>query len=1063
MKPSKDLSTQHISSNPTHTDAQTLTDLVVDLLTSEKAGFSESLQKNLSTMGHMVDVDRAYIWQNEIRDGKLYYIQMFEWIDCCAPPVHTVHSQTGFSYMESLPSWEDKFQKKQCVNGPISDFLPSEQARLSSYGIQSILVIPLFLLNKFWGFVSFDDCRKKRCFTETSIRILHSGSLLLANALAHNNMLLEIQHRDNLLRTMNSTADILLKSTADTFESDLHYCMSLIGHSMNVDRFRIWKNHTIDGMLYCTQLYEWVDGVDLLQGKEITVNVPYSKNIPGWEETLSSGQCINSIVRDFPKATQNQLLPQGIVSLLVVPMFLKDEFWGYVSFDDCHTERVFTNDEETLLHSSGLFIINALRRNYNETLINRRLLQEKLMANISQSFISEEDMACLIGHALRRTGEFIETSRVLITVVDDETDESKPLYYWCACDDLIPHTRKGLSKTIKNAFPMVMPQQDGVPTVYCNNVHTDAGGSYAVMATFGIHSLIWAPLYIHSKYWGLLGVEDCSGTRIWNESDIQLVSMVSSVIAGAIARDLVALERAEAFDQAIKASSAKTQFLSNMSHEIRTPMNAIIGMTSIGHSATNIERKDYCFSKIEVASSHLLGVINDILDLSKIEANKLTLTCVSFHFEKMLQKVVDVNNFRVSEKFQEFLVSMDQSLPTTLIGDDLRLSQVITNLLSNAVKFTPEHGLIRLDARLIEEKDDFCTIRIDVSDTGIGISKEQQARLFMSFEQADGSTSRNFGGTGLGLSISKHIVEMMGGKIWIESELGNGSTFSFIITLKRGEDKPEPILAKGINWSNMRIMAVDDAPDTLEYFAKITESFGVQCDCATSGQEALSLIDKNGHYDIYFLDWRMPNMNGIELARRIKERCTKKYVIIMSSATEWSFIEEEARSVGVDKFLPKPLFPSAIADCLSEAISPSSLLAAKANQKEMVTFKGRCVLLAEDVETNREIVMALLEPTLIEIDCAENGMQALQMFRENPDRYDIIFMDMQMPKMDGCDATRHIRALNVPKAQTIPIVAMTANVFKEDIDTCLASGMNDHIAKPIDIDEVMDKLRIYLA
>jgi CheY-like chemotaxis protein len=257
-------------------------------------------------------------------------------------------------------------------------------------------------------------------------------------------------------------------------------------------------------------------------------------------------------------------------------------------------------------------------------------------------------------------------------------------------------------------------------------------------------------------------------------------------------------------------------------------------------------------------------------------------------------------------------------------------------------------------------------------------------------------------------------------------------------------------------------MAVDDAPDILEYFGELAEKFGVQCDCAAGGEEALALIDRNGCYDIYFVDWRMPGMDGLELTRRIKERCAEKSVIIMISAVEWSAIEEEAKGAGVDKFLAKPLFPSDIAECLSECIGTAGLPAAKESLKETGVYQGRRVLLAEDIEINREIVIALLEPTQLEIDCAENGAEALRMFREDPSRYDMIFMDMQMPEMDGCDAARSIRALDHPRARTIPIVALTANVFKEDVEKCISSGMNDHIGKPIDIAVLTNKLRIYL-
>jgi len=511
-----------------------------------------------------------------------------------------------------------------------------------------------------------------------------------------------------------------------------------------------------------------------------------------------------------------------------------------------------------------------------------------------------------------------------------------------------------------------------------------------------------------------------------------------------------------------RESMHKSIFLANMSHEIRTPMNAIIGMTALGKSAANIERKDYCFTKIEDASTHLLGVISDILDMSKIEANKFELSTEEFNFEKMLQRVVNVVNFRVDEKRQKFTVHIDRAIPKTLIGDDQRLAQVITNLLGNAVKFTPEGGSIALSTRLIGEENGVFTVEISVTDTGIGINAENQKRVFSSFEQAESSTTRRYGGTGLGLAISKNIVEMLGGKIWVESELGKGSTFTFTIQAKQGADTRHGLLDSGVNLSNVRIMAVDDDKDILDYFRDIAGGFGIFCDTAIGGEEALALVEQNSHYHIYFVDWKMPGMDGIQLAAELKKRAPAKSVVIMISSAEWSSIEAEAKEAGVDKFLSKPLFPSAIADTINGVLGLDQEKIEKARTNIAGLFPGRCILLAEDVEINREIVLALLEPTCLKIDCAENGLEAVRMFSEAPRKYDMIFMDVQMPEMDGYEATRRIRALHVPEAKTVRIIAMTANVFREDIEKCLEAGMDNHIGKPLDFAEVLEKLHAYL-
>jgi CheY-like chemotaxis protein len=519
-------------------------------------------------------------------------------------------------------------------------------------------------------------------------------------------------------------------------------------------------------------------------------------------------------------------------------------------------------------------------------------------------------------------------------------------------------------------------------------------------------------------------------------------------------------ELASALERAQEASLAKSNFLSNMSHEIRTPINAIIGMTSIGKAAYQMERKDYAFDKIESASSHLLGVINDILDVSKIESGKFELSPTDFNFEKMLMRVVNVSGFRMEEKKQKFTVYVDRTIPKFLIGDDQRLAQFIANLLGNAVKFTPEEVFINLRTYFLGEENGICEIKITVTDSGIGINSEQQSKLFQSFQQAESSTSRRFGGTGLGLAISKSIVEMMDGRIWIESEPGKGSTFSFTVKIQRSEKKERE---SHIDWKNIRALAVDDDAHILQDFKGIMTKFGAYCDIANNGADALELL-KNNEYDLFFVDWKMPGMDGIELTEELKKNTSKdgNSFVIMVSAADSSVIAGKAKEAGVDKFMQKPLFPSVIADIVSEYFGFTESKAENADVDIDGLFEGRRILLAEDVAINREIVIALLEPTCLEIDCAENGKEAVNKLSEAPEKYEMIFMDLQMPEMDGLEATRQIRALDFQKAKSIPIIAMTANVFKDDVEQCLAAGMNGHIGKPLVFEEVLEKLQNYL-
>jgi len=533
-----------------------------------------------------------------------------------------------------------------------------------------------------------------------------------------------------------------------------------------------------------------------------------------------------------------------------------------------------------------------------------------------------------------------------------------------------------------------------------------------------------------------------------------------------VSRDVT--ERKANEEAAQSASKAKGEFLSRMSHEMRTPLNAIIGMIHIGMAAEDIERKDYCFERANNASKHMLRIINDVLDMSKIEADRLTLSYSEFDFEQMLKNITDIANVRAEEKHQSFIVNISDNVSTFIMSDELRLSQVVTNLLTNAIKFTPEKGTIVIGIDKVEESGDDITLRFEVSDTGIGISSEQQVNLFTSFSQADIDIAQRFGGTGLGLAISKRLVELMEGEIWVESELGKGSRFIFTIKAKKAEGGSLTKLSEKINIDRVSILAVDGSEETRDYFAQVMEAHQLLCEVASDAAQAVYMLENAGdtQYNLIFIDWQLPDMDGMGLAKRIKEINSDNTIVVMLSATDWSVIEKEASTAGIKHFIPKPLFPSTLINtintCMGTEMSKATENIRSKSPKRCYDFCDHTILIAEDIEINREILIAILEETGVSVECADNGKIAVSMFRGSPDKYSLILMDINMPEMDGYEATRQIRSLENEGAKDIPIIAMTANVFKEDVERCIESGMNGHTGKPVNAEELLELLNDYL-
>ncbi|WEK49429.1 MAG: response regulator [Candidatus Kaistia colombiensis] len=552
-------------------------------------------------------------------------------------------------------------------------------------------------------------------------------------------------------------------------------------------------------------------------------------------------------------------------------------------------------------------------------------------------------------------------------------------------------------------------------------------------------------------------------------ASFQRIEAMSAEIV--LANETLEQKVADRTREANAANIAKSLFLANMSHEIRTPMNAILGFSHLALRTDLTPKQADYISKIKSASTALLALINDILDFSKIEAGMLSLESTHFKIRETIENATTISAVKAAEKGVDIRINIDDNVPATLLGDALRLNQIILNLVSNAVKFTERGGVI-VSIRTVEKADRKLLLEVSVRDTGIGMTPEQQQMLFRSFSQADSSMTRKFGGTGLGLAISKQLVELMGGTIRVDSIAGAGSTFTFTVRLEEGDARMLAEAADVEKLRGLRVLIADDNPASREILHTIFEGWSVQADLVASGTEAIALLEgaqaRGIIYDLMLIDWKMPGMDGIEAveAMRNSETLTRLPTIMMVSAYAREEAMESASEAGISAFLVKPIDAAQLLAEITQLVGQTAgqeraaTPAAQAIPMVAPELRGSRILLVEDNEINSEVASEILSDGGLVVELAANGRIACEMVLESGRTYDAVLMDVQMPEMDGIEATKRIR--QTVASDKLPIIAMTAHAYEQERQNCFQAGMNDHVAKPVNPTTLMHVLERWL-
>ena len=814
----------------------------------------------------------------------------------------------------------------------------------------------------------------------------------------HEQMMSEIAKQWHLLETMSSLSDTLLEPDIDNFEDSLLQAMGMMGEAVDADRVYIWKNHLKNGRLHCTQVYEWSEGAEPQQGNEYSVDIPYD-SAPSWEETLLQNKCINGLVRNLSPEEQAILSPQGILSILVVPIFLQDQFWGFVGFDDCRRERIFIENEALILYSASRMIANALIR--NEMTQSIRSTAEQLEAAIREAREADRvksntlsamenilnSIDAYIYATVPSTGKIIFINTYMKKIFNIEGDSSIGEYCYKAF-------RTG--------------HEEMCEFCPCRRLDKEPG-----------KTIVWEEYFADTGRY--IRHSDCyidwpSGEKVHLQHAIDVT------------------ELSAAREQAEQSNRSKSVFLAKMSHEIRTPMNAIIGMAELAMREKDRAIAHRHIYAIKQAGANLLAIINDILDFSKIESGKLEIIPRYYLFSSLLNDVISIIRMRAIDSQLRFTVNIDSNIPKELYGDETRLRQILINILNNSVKYT-EDGFVSfiVMGEMIDEET--VKLIIDVTDSGRGIKRENLSKLFNDFVQIDSPNNKNIEGTGLGLAITSNILKLMGGTIQVLSEYGLGSTFTVTLPQKfRSRER----LALVEEPEKKNVLVFEPRDIYANSLVCTVDNLGVSCDIASNESEFRQKLEHKA-YSFIFIAYTLYRYHK----NIIHEFGMSARVVLLTEFGEAT--PKEGATI-----LAMPAHSISVANILNDV---PEVYAYKEDSELLVGFiaPDAKVLVVDDIKTNLTVAEGLLLPFRMHVDLCKSGADAIKAVQSR--HYDLVFMDHWMPEMDGVEAVKRIRSFGDedPYYLTVPIIALTANAISGTQDMFMENGFNGFLAKPIDM------------